>query len=107
MADTKNLNGADCELLLQVLNQLPNFLAYSVRRERLEPLSKTLESVRTRIEQERQNKGEKSKIALDASEAEAVRVLIPEIIQSLGDLEFSLRTGYSIQQASEVLDHLS
>jgi hypothetical protein len=100
------LSGSDTEILLQVLNQVPNFLAYSTRRATIEHVADTLQSLTTQLGALRNDDAEPPGVDLSKDEVDAIRLTIPEVIASLGILEFSVRTGYSTTDALTVLDHL-
>jgi hypothetical protein len=104
--DVARLDEGDAKIILQVLNQVPNFLTYGTRHATVEPVADTLRSLLTRLRKLSDEKARLSEVDLSEDEADAVRLTIPEVVNSLGTLEFSLRTGYSTTEALAVLDHL-
>lgn len=100
------LSGSDAEVLLQILNQVPNFLAYGTRRAAIEPVADTLHSLTVRLRALRNDKAELPAVDLNKDDVDAVRLAIPEVVDSLGAFEFSLRSGHSTTEALAVLDHL-
>jgi hypothetical protein len=102
----KCITKADAALILQVLNQLGNFLAYSQRKDQVEPVAETLKAIQTRMRAVRNEDQELGGIEFTDDEAAAVALLIPEIVRSLNGQEFYTRTGYQSEQGMAIRDRL-
>lgn len=101
-----SVSKADVALILQVLNQLANFLTYSQRKEQVEPVAGTLRSVQARLRAARGSGSGLDDFEFSEDELAAIALLIPEIIRSLDGVEFYTRTGYQPEQALATRDRL-
>jgi hypothetical protein len=102
----KSISKPDAALIVQVLNQLTNFLFYSQRKDQIEPVADTLRSVQTRMRAARKSESGLGEFELSDDETAAVVLLIPEIIRSLYGVEFYTRTGYQPDEALATRDRL-
>jgi hypothetical protein len=101
-----SISKADAELIVQVLNQLTNFLIYDPRRVQIEPVADILRSLQTRMRAARKSETGLGEFEISDDETAAVVLLIPEIIQSLDGVEFYTRSGYQPEEAMATRDRL-
>ena len=101
------ISAENSKVLLQTLNQLANFLAHDPRSGEVAPVAETLRALLERLRTHRREQPDTSAIDLTAEEAEAVALATPHIVDSLGDVEFSLRTGRSTDEARAVVAALT
>jgi hypothetical protein len=101
-----SISKADAELIVQVLNQLADFLFYDPRRVYIEPVTDILRSVQTRMRAARKSESGLGEFELSDDETAAVVLLIPEIILNLDGVEFYTRTGYQPDEALATRDRL-